>query len=77
MAAASSERLPERSCRRSRGRGGVVFFFTDGGPSVAGINPAVVAVFARALTTFSQEVGIRHPLSRPAARTHRTHCGRV
>ena len=36
-----------------RGRRGVVFF-TDGGPSVAGINPAVAAVFARALTTFSQ-----------------------
>ena len=30
------------------------FFFTDGGPTVAGTNPAVVAVFARALTTFSQ-----------------------
>ena len=28
--------------------------FTDGGPTVAGTNPAVVAVFARALTTFSQ-----------------------
>ena len=26
--------------------------FTGGGPTVAGINPAVVAVFARALTTF-------------------------
>ena len=31
-------------------------FFTDGGPTVAGTNPAVVAVFARALTTFSQHV---------------------
>ena len=30
------------------------FFFADGGPTVAGTNPAVVAVFARALTTFSQ-----------------------
>ena len=35
-------------------KAGEGFFFTDGGPSVAGINPAVVAVFARALTTFSQ-----------------------
>ena len=47
--------------------GGVVFFFTDGGPSVAGINPAVVAVFARALTTFSQTVAERVliPVNRP------------
>ena len=37
------------------GVGGGRFFFTDGGPTVAGTNPAVVAVFARALTTFSQE----------------------
>ena len=35
---------------KGRGR----FFFTDGGPSVAGINinPAVVAVFARALRRY-------------------------
>ena len=36
------------------GVGGERLFFTDGGPTVAGTNPAVVAVFARALTTFSQ-----------------------
>ena len=38
-----------------RGRGERLFF-TDGGPTVAGTNPAIVAVFARALTTFSQHV---------------------
>ena len=38
------------------GEGSFLFLvlLTDRGSSVAGVNPAVVAVFARALTTFSQ-----------------------
>ena len=36
--------------------GGIDHSVTDGGPTVAGTNPAVVAVFARALTTFSHRV---------------------
>ena len=41
------------------GVGGERLFFTNGGPTVAGTNPPLVAVFARALTsTFSHSRGV-------------------
>ena len=50
----------------------IKLFFTDGGPTVAGTNPAVVAVFARALTTFPQ-AHADTPNQTQLFRTLRTH----